>query len=173
MDPLKKIIKYKDIAYIRESAKKNKQKIVFLTGFFDLYHVGHASMLAWAKNKGDILFIGLGPDDAAKAWKGNGRPIYSEKDRAYILACHQSVDYVLILREPVTPDKVNFRRAFKMLSPDIILAVNSDKPEMQEIRRGMAKEVGANLILFSPFPHGRKIKPSTTQIASEIKRLKL
>jgi len=169
-DPKAKIISYKDIPKIREKARRLGKKIIFLTGFFDLYHVGHAAMLAWANSQGDILFIGLGPDAAAKAWKGEGRPIYNEADRAYVLACHQSVDYVVILREPIRSDKINFRKAFRLISPHIFLAVSTDPGGMQAERRKMTKEIGAKFKIFSPFPHKRRKKPSTSETLIKIRR---
>lgn len=170
VDPKSKVISYKDLPKIRRKAKKVGKKIVFLTGFFDLFHAGHAAMLTWAKKQGDILIIGLGPDDAGRTWKGKGRPVYPEQDRAYVLACHHAVDYILILREPITPDKINFKRALKLLRPDILLAVNTDSSEMQKIRRQMAKEIGAKLKLFGPFPHRRTKKPSTTEAIVRIRK---
>lgn len=170
MEPKEKIVSYRKIEKICGNLKSQGKKIVFLTGFFDLFHAGHAAMLTWAKKQGDVLIIGLGPDDAGRVWKAKGRPIYPESDRAYVLACHQAVGYLLILREPITPDKINFRRAFKLISPDIFLAVNTDAPGMQKIRRQMAKEAGAELKFFAPFPHRRSKKPSTSETIVRIKK---
>lgn len=169
-NPWRKILSYHNIAEICKKWRSRGKSIVFLTGFFDLFHVGHAAMLTWAKTQGEVLVIGLGPDEAARAWKGNGRPIYSQDDRAYILACHQAVDYILILEEPITPDRINFREAFRLINPDLILAVSTDKPEMQSARKSMARELGAKLKIFKPFPHWQQTRPSASETVVNIKR---
>lgn len=44
--------------------RNHHQKIVFTNGCFDILHVGHIEYLAQAKEKGDILIIGLNSDNS-------------------------------------------------------------------------------------------------------------
>jgi len=42
------------------------------------------------------LVVGINGDASVKSLKGEGRPIIPAKQRAYIVACHEAVDYVFI-----------------------------------------------------------------------------
>ena len=79
--------------------KKRGKKIVFTNGCFDILHVGHVKYLEEAKSFGDVLILGLNPDESVTILKGAGRPINPQMDRAYILAALEPVDYVVIFSE--------------------------------------------------------------------------
>ena len=92
------------ISLIKE-LKKNGKKIVFTNGCFDLLHVGHIKYLEEAKRLGDVLVVGLNSDKSVNLIKGDGRPINSQNNRAYLLAALEVVDYVVIFEEE-TPYKL-------------------------------------------------------------------
>jgi len=79
--------------------KKQKKKIVFTNGCFDILHRGHVSYLDAAKALGDVLILGLNADESVRELKGPSRPINNQEDRAYILAALESVDYVVVFNE--------------------------------------------------------------------------
>ena len=79
--------------------KKQKKKIVFTNGCFDILHRGHVSYLDAAKALGDILILGLNSDESVRELKGPKRPINNQEDRAYILAALESVDYVVVFND--------------------------------------------------------------------------
>ncbi|MDB5187735.1 MAG: D-glycero-D-manno-heptose 1,7-bisphosphate phosphatase [Candidatus Kaiserbacteria bacterium] len=91
--PLKKLLQ--EVTRLR----KNKKSIVVLSGSFDMFHSGHLGLIKAAKNKGDILIVLLNSDASIRSYKGNGRPIILEKDRAELLAALIYVDYVCIFDE--------------------------------------------------------------------------
>ena len=68
-----------------EEAKKNRKKVVFTNGCFDILHAGHVTYLTEAKRQGDILIVGVNSDASVKRLKGETRPINSEYDRAFVL----------------------------------------------------------------------------------------
>lgn len=78
------------------------KKLVFTNGCFDILHRGHATYLAFARNQGDALVVGLNNDASVKRNKGDDRPINNEEDRAFVLGSIRSVDYVVIFgdKEP-------------------------------------------------------------------------
>lgn len=85
---------------ILERMKKQAQKIVFTNGCFDILHKGHVSYLHRSKALGDLLVLGLNSDASVKCLgKGADRPINGEKDRAFVLAGLESVDFVVIFEE--------------------------------------------------------------------------
>ncbi len=95
--------------------KKQKKKIVFTNGCFDLLHAGHIRLLKKAKSLGDILIVGINSDGSARKLKGPGRPVVSEKGRAQVMSAVRYVDYVVLFSEP-TPMKL-----IQVLSPDILI----------------------------------------------------
>ncbi|HAJ56224.1 MAG TPA: D-glycero-beta-D-manno-heptose 1-phosphate adenylyltransferase [Candidatus Omnitrophica bacterium] len=82
-----------------------KRKVVFTNGCFDILHVGHIKYLAQARQKGDLLVVGLNSDLSVKKIKGIDRPINTQNDRAEVLAALESVDFVVIFNED-TPLKL-------------------------------------------------------------------
>tara|TARA_R100001163_G_scaffold2113_2_gene3312 strand:- start:2730 stop:3236 length:507 start_codon:yes stop_codon:yes gene_type:complete len=92
-----------------------KKFFIFTNGCFDLFHSGHASLLNAMKNACSLnskLVVGINSDASVKSIKGEGRPILSAKQRAYIVACHQAVDYVFIFNTKTVAKQL------KELQPD-------------------------------------------------------
>lgn len=77
---------------------KNK-KIVFTNGCFDILHAGHVDYLKKARNKGDILVVGINSDASVRRLKGDKRPINNIQDRCMILSALTFVDYVIPFEE--------------------------------------------------------------------------
>jgi len=72
---------------------------VLANGCFDLLHVGHIRYLMEAKEIGDILIVGLNSDQSTRTLKGSARPIFSQEERAEILAALSCIDYITIFHE--------------------------------------------------------------------------
>ena len=90
-------------------------KIGFTASAFDLLHAGHVRYLETAKSFGDILILGLNSDKSVTTLKGEGRPINTQIDRAYILAALEAVDFVVIFDED-TPYNL-----IKAIKPNILV----------------------------------------------------
>ena len=88
-----------DIITLSTELKARGKKIIFTNGCFDLLHAGHVRYLETAKGLGDVLILGLNSDRSVTTLKGEGRPINTQMDRAYILAALEAVDYVVIFDE--------------------------------------------------------------------------
>lgn len=99
---------------MRSRAAKSKRRIVFTNGTFDILHRGHVSYLEKARALGDVLVVGVNSDSSVRAYKGPDRPIHSEKDRLFVLAGLQSVDYVILFSDS-TPYNLIMK-----LRPDIL-----------------------------------------------------
>ena len=76
------------------------RSIVLTNGTFDLLHVGHVRALEDAKTRGDVLVVGLNSDASVQSYKGPGRPIVPEGERAELIACLGCVDIVTFFNEP-------------------------------------------------------------------------
>ena len=122
--------------------KKQKQKIVFTNGCFDLLHAGHVTYLEAAKKRGDKLVLGLNTDRSVSAIKGPSRPVVQENDRARVLAALMSVDAVILFDED-TP--INLINAIK---PDVI-AKGSDYTADQVVGGCEVKSWGGEIVLIA------------------------
>ncbi|MCG4715611.1 adenylyltransferase/cytidyltransferase family protein, partial [Faecalibacillus intestinalis] len=69
------------------------EKIGFCCGAYDLLHPGHMKHLEQAKKICDVLIVAVTCDKYVKERKGNGRPIYNEKQRVFNVSGLKSVDY--------------------------------------------------------------------------------
>ena len=62
------------------------KRLVFTNGCFDIVHAGHVQYLAFARDQGDVLIVGLNSDDSVRRMKGPSRPVVAQGDRAKVLA---------------------------------------------------------------------------------------
>lgn len=83
-----------------EIHRANGKRIVLTNGCFDVLHAGHVAYLKEARQRGDVLVVGVNADVQVKALKGDGRPIFSELERLEILEEFASVDYLVLFTEP-------------------------------------------------------------------------
>lgn len=120
---------------IRRRLGESGKTVVFTNGCFDIIHRGHVDYLTLAKNKGDILIVGINSDNSIRRIKGRKRPVIAENDRAAIIAALECVDYVVIFEED-TPDKL-----IKKLVPNI-LAKGEDWAEDEIVGANIVKEAG-------------------------------
>jgi D-beta-D-heptose 7-phosphate kinase/D-beta-D-heptose 1-phosphate adenosyltransferase len=72
-------------------------------------------LLEWARERGDVLVVGLNSDSSVRAIKGAGRPVIPEGERAEVLAALACVDYVALFDEP-TPQQMIAR-----VLPDVLV----------------------------------------------------
>ena len=125
---------FDEIATTLKRLKKQKKKIVFTNGCFDILHRGHVSYLDAAKALGDVLIVGLNSDDSVRKLKGENRPINNQEDRAYILAALESVDYVVVFNDN-TPYSL-----IQIVQPDTLVK-GGDYEGKEVVGSDIAKEV--------------------------------
>jgi 3-deoxy-manno-octulosonate cytidylyltransferase (CMP-KDO synthetase) len=94
-----KIIARDAIASFCAERRRDKAKIVFTNGCFDILHAGHIALLEHARSLGDLLIVGLNSDASVKRLKGDDRPINGQAARARVLAALQCVDAVCIFED--------------------------------------------------------------------------
>ncbi|KNC85328.1 ethanolamine-phosphate cytidylyltransferase [Sphaeroforma arctica JP610] len=75
---------------------KPGDKVVYVSGTFDLFHAGHCDFLEAAKAKGDYLIVGLYTDLEVNAWKGSNWPIMNLHERTLSVLANRHVDNVVI-----------------------------------------------------------------------------
>ena len=60
-------------------------RIVYVAGAYDLFHVGHLDFLELARSKGDYLIVGLHTDPTVNRYKGANYPIMNLHERVSVL----------------------------------------------------------------------------------------
>lgn len=133
-----------DLAQLKKKVdawRKNKQKVVFTNGCFDLLHAGHVTYLEAAKKWGNKLILGLNTDRSVSALKGPSRPVVNENDRARVLAALESVDAVILFDEDTPLNLIN------TLKPDVI-AKGSDYTADQVVGGREVESWGGEIALI-------------------------
>jgi cytidyltransferase-like protein len=75
---------------------RNRRSVVVSSGFYNVFHAGHASYLLAAGQLGDLHVAVVNGDSALVRKRQGGRPFMSERERAAIVDAIQGVDFVLI-----------------------------------------------------------------------------
>jgi FAD synthetase len=138
----KKILSPQEITEVTQHLQNQDKRIVLAGGCFDLLHIGHVQFLQKAKDQGDILFIILEHDVSVAKRKGSTRPIYSQADRAAMLAALAVVDYVILLPDIMTD--ADYDRLVLQVKPAIIATTKSDPTRNHKERQ--AKKMNARVI---------------------------
>jgi cytidyltransferase-like protein len=136
-----------------------KQKIVFVSGCFDILHSGHIAFLNEAAQYGD-LYVGLGSDKTIYDLKGRNT-VNSEEERLYMLEALSCVHNVRINKGSGILD---FVEDMKAINPDVFI-VNEDghTPEKEQICR----EFGIGYKVLKRIPHANLPVRSTTSLRKE------
>lgn len=119
------------------------KRIVLTNGCFDLLHVGHVTYLQQAAREGDCLIVAINSDESVRQLgKGTDRPIFTQQQRATMLAALEAVDYVTVFGE-ATPHALLSR-----LKPDLLVKGGTYAPheivgrELVEAYGGQVKALG-------------------------------
>lgn len=161
MNHKEKIKSLDKILEITKKAKAEGKKIVTTNGSFDLFHTGHVELLQKAKEKGDILIVGVNSDKSVREYKKKpGRPIIPEKFRAEAVAAVMYVDYVFLFDDLIPNSWLD------QIRPDV--HANSAEYGKDCVETEILKKYGGELFLVPK----ENISISTTQIESKIKEEK-
>ena len=150
-----KIMSLEGMKAARERIRKDGRRLVFTNGCFDILHTGHADYLAFARQQGDALIVGLNSDASVRKLKGESRPLVTQDDRARMLAALEAVDFVVIFEED------DPRRLLQELLPDVL--VKGQDWAHNVVGRDIVEKAGGRVVL-APLTTGR----STTNIVNRI-----
>jgi D-beta-D-heptose 7-phosphate kinase/D-beta-D-heptose 1-phosphate adenosyltransferase len=87
------------LAQLATTLRGKGKRIVTINGSFDILHNGHLHILNEARQRGDVLIVGLNSDASVRRNKGADRPLVDERRRAEMLLALRMVDYVHIFDE--------------------------------------------------------------------------
>lgn len=82
-----------------EVEMRSGKRIGLLNGCFDLTHALHVELLQKAKSLCDTLVVAINSDNSVRKLKGEGRPIFPQDHRLFILDAFECVDYVVVFEE--------------------------------------------------------------------------
>ena len=85
---------------MRRGWRESGQRLVLTNGTFDVLHIGHVRYLEAASKLGDVLVVGINSDESVRGYKGPGRPVVAQEERAELVAALRCVDYAVIFNEP-------------------------------------------------------------------------
>ena len=108
-----KLIIDSEISLKRNLIASQNKKLVLTNGCFDLLHSGHVFFLKEAAKCADVLWVGINSDASVKQLKGANRPIYSEKERTYILNALSFIDGIFVF------NGTNLAKEIKLIKPDV------------------------------------------------------
>ncbi len=123
------------LARITAEAREAARTVVLAHGVFDVMHLGHIRHLQEARSCGDLLVVTLTADRHVN--KGPGRPVFTARMRAEMLAALEFVDWVGINEEPTA---TNVLRALK---PGIYVKGSEYADASADITGGIAEEQAA------------------------------
>jgi rfaE bifunctional protein nucleotidyltransferase chain/domain len=108
---------------LAEWRERQRGRVVFTNGVFDLLHPGHIDVLIGARSCGDLLVVGVNSDASVKRLKGPDRPIRSEAERVFVLAALEAVAAVTVFAQDTPLELV------QLLQPDVIVKGGDYSPE--------------------------------------------
>jgi D-beta-D-heptose 7-phosphate kinase/D-beta-D-heptose 1-phosphate adenosyltransferase len=116
-------------------------RVVFTNGCFDILHVGHVSLLEYAKHQGNRLVVGLNSDSSVRRLKGINRPVAGEQERARVLAALSSVDAVVLFDDDTPLSLINSIR------PEVLVK-GGDYNESEIVGAPQVRSWGGRVAIF-------------------------
>lgn len=127
-----------------------QEKIVLVTGVFDLLHQEHINFLIQARKLGTVLLVGLESDQRVKKLKGVGRPIHPQPYRLQQILDTGLVDQAFILPTAFSQPR-HHRQLISLIRPHF-LAVSSHTPNLPQKSQILAQFGGKVSIVYQHNP---------------------
>lgn len=131
-------------------------KVALANGVFDLLHVGHVRYLEAARKLADRLVVAVNSDASTRAYKGPGRPVIPQGERAELIGALRCADLVVIFDEP------DVRVVIRTLKPDVHVKGTDYTPESIPERAEVEAYGGRVAVAGDPKDH------STTALLSKL-----
>lgn len=129
----------------------------YVTGAYDLFHVGHLRLLKRCKEHCDYLIVGIDSDELVEIYK-NRKPCIPEEERLEIVKAVKYVDDAVI----VDYHNVDAKDAWELYQFDVQFCGDDHDRELQDAKRYLQSR-GADMVFF-PYTVGI----SSTKIRAEI-----
>ncbi len=123
-------------------------RLVLTNGTFDLLHIGHVRYLEAARAMGDLLVVGINSDSSVRGYKGPGRPVVPQEERAEMVAALRCVDYTTIFDEPTAVALV------EALQPEVYVKGGDYAPGSKPLPEAAAVTSYGGEVCIIPFVEG-------------------
>lgn len=147
-DATGRVVSMGELVALRERWRSEGKRLVLTNGTFDLLHVGHVRYLQAAKELGDVLVVGINSDESVRGYKGPGRPVVPQGERAEVVAALRCVDYTTIFDEPTATHLV------EALQPDFYAKGGDYAPGSKPLPEAPAVEHYGGEVRIIPFVEG-------------------
>ena len=144
------------------------EKMVFVSGCFDLLHAEHISFLAWARELGDYLVVAINSDESIKKLKGKDRPFRTLKKRITMLIPNVYVNYIIPFEEK------DVTKILRLLKPQIFAKgrnyvsnpsrTTTKKVAINQYERNIVKSYGGKIYFLD-----KKPKVSSSNLIEKIR----
>lgn len=141
-------------------------RLVLTNGTFDLLHIGHARYLQAARELGDVLVVGINSDESVRGYKGPGRPVVPQDERAELVAALRCVDYTVIFDEPTAT------RLVEALKPEIYAKGGDYAPGSKPLPEAEAVRAYGGEVHIIPFVQGHSASDLIRRAGIEPRRHK-
>ncbi len=115
---LASVLSWQSLEELRTKLREQGKTLAFVSGSYDLVHVGHTRFIEKAAGWADVLVVGIPSDSAIQELKGPSRPVVGELSRAELLRFFRPVDYVTVFPHDTVAD------VLELLRPDVFQTVN-------------------------------------------------
>src|SRR3954462_11362896 len=95
-----RVLTLPELIELRQTWRASGLRLVLTNGTFDVLHIGHVRYLEAARAFGDLLVVGINSDESVRGYKGPGRPVVPQAERAELVAALRCVDYCTVFAEP-------------------------------------------------------------------------
>ncbi|WP_298875351.1 D-glycero-beta-D-manno-heptose-7-phosphate kinase [uncultured Bradyrhizobium sp.] len=120
--------------------KRQKLRVGFTNGCFDILHPGHVKVLTAARAACDRLVVGLNSDASVRRLKGADRPVQDQRARAEVLAALEAVDLVVIFEEDTPIDLIT------RIAPSVLVK-GGDYTREQVVGHEVVEAAGGTVVL--------------------------
>ena len=130
-EPHRKIVEdYHALSEVVKGLRTVGYKIVATIGSWDLLHIGHVRYLRQARERGDVLIVGVDSDETVKRYKGEHRPVVPYVERCEMLTYQSGIDFITQIHDLDEHGKWNYG-LLKAIHPDVFVAVEDSYPQEQ------------------------------------------
>ena len=122
---------------------KEGDKVVYISGSWDLFHSGHVRLLQECKKLGDFLLVGIHEDTSVTIHCGQGFPCMNLFERAMnVLGCRDVDEIVFDAPFIITEQMINFLKIDIVVEPSMDLDYPHDSADPYEYIRKRGKPDG-------------------------------
>ncbi len=129
-----------------QSWRERRERIVLVTGVFDLLHLEHVRFLSKARALGDTLVVGIETDERVKRIKGKNRPIHPLAIRLEQVEALKSVDHAFALPQQFD-EQAAWLHLLASIKPEVYAA--SSNSQYLENKRALCRKAQVDFVVIT------------------------